>query len=630
LIRKHGLNDKIPYIGLIVFIIVTCTLASLSLYRQGDWAGRKQYSPVTSRTGSYPNAFIQYPKPALSLNEIVKTESFNILYGQPFTTGDTAYNQQEISIDFIMPFNTTFDISFQLQSFFTRGDTAGEPLPLQRRLVRLSTVDHVSSGVAIQTGRQPEPFIPLQGNLLPGQSNTLSIHSTEEGLKIILNKQETPLITSMTPLGYGETVLMTYEQPVPIQRLEIRATSNQIAKRHFWPFLGLLGFPLIALTGGLLFRIMGSTTPTLTCAGAVAISFPMLSYLVAILFVDPIRLSLMPVDRLTLLDFALAASAWSMLYWIPLHHKRIKQLAILSNLFLVVFIACVSFLIWDIFLPPEHPLKTHFAATHSKPGELVNSDRMKTPWYASNRRIGSNIFVWKQQFEGRWISLNKEPGNIRAFVLGGSQAWGSGAKSTRDTFSGLLNQRCQEQEWPVEVFNASVNGAGVSTVRDVFFGVLPHYKPDIVILDIGLNDTAGIKGRANIEKHLSLFREIAQACSTQDIDLILVQEPMSPESPYTPHKALYAGYAEIARNFNFQVVDARQAFSQVDSVEIIWWDPAHLSPRGHTIMADTIFPALKKTIEKRLTRLTGPAGKFDDKSEESEQNSSNRRKSTLP
>ncbi|MDH3327698.1 MAG: SGNH/GDSL hydrolase family protein [Desulfobulbaceae bacterium] len=602
LVRKHGLNDRIPRIGLVAFIVVTCILAPLSLYRQGDWAGRRQYPPATATAESYPNAFIQYPDPTPSLTEIVKTEPFNVSYGQPFTTGDMAFNQQEISIDFIMPSNTTFDISFQQQSFFTRGDAEGEPLPLQRRLIRLSTVDHVVSGVATQTGRQPEPFVPLQGNLLIGQSNTMGIRSTDQGLVITLNKQETSLIDTITPIGYGETVLMTYEQPVPIQRLEIHATYNQTAKRHFWPILGLLGFPLIVLTGGLLFSLLGGTTLTLSCTGAVATTFPMLSYLAAILFIDPIRLSLMPVDRLTFLDFALAASAWSMLYWIPLHLKRIKHSAILANLFLVVFISCVTFLIWDIFLPPEHLLKTHFAATHSKPGELVNSDQMKVPWYANNQRIGSNIFVWKQQFEGRWIPLDKGPGNMRAFVLGGSQAWGSGAKSTRDTFSGLLSQRCREEGWPAEVINAGVNGAGVSTVRDVFFGVLLHYNPDIVIMDIGLNDTADLNGRANIKERLALFKEIAQACSNQDIDLILVQEPMSTESPYRPHDSLYAGYADIAREFGFQVVDARPALAQADPVEITWWDAAHLSPRGHIIMADTIFPALKKAIEKRLAQ----------------------------
>ena len=310
---------------------------------------------------------------------------------------------------------------------------------------------------------------------------------------VTLNNQETSPITSLSPLGYGETVLMTYEQPVPIQRLEIRATYNQTARRHFWPLLGLFGFPLVVLIGGLFLRMLGSTTLTLTSIGAVAITFPMVSYLAAILFIDPISLSLMPIDRLTLLDFALAASAWSMMYWIPLHLKRVKQLAILANLFLVVFIGCVTFLIWDIFLPPEHLLKTHFSPTHSKPGELISIDWTKTPWYASSKRIGSNIFVWKQQFEGRWIPLDKKPGDIRIFVLGGSQAWGSGAKSTRDTFSGLLNQRCQEEGWPAEVLNASVNGAGVSTVHDVFFGILPHYKPDIVILDIGLNFRRSVK-----------------------------------------------------------------------------------------------------------------------------------------
>lgn len=600
LIHVHGLQSAIPRMGIVAFMILASVLAALSLYRHGEWAGRKQYAPASAVAAAHPGAFIQYPPPVPTHSEILKAEPFTVSFGYPFATGDAAFNQQEMFIDFIMPSGTTFDISLQQQSFFTRGDTEGEPLPMQRRLVRLSTVDHVSWGVATQTGRQPEPFIPLQGTLQPDQSNTIKIRSTEEGLQVTLNGRETRLITSMPPLGYGETVLMTFEQPVTVNRLEIRASGNQAAREHFLPFLGLLALPVIALAGGLLFSLLGGSTPTLACAGAVAAAFPLFGYLTAILFVDPVRLSLMTVDRVTFFDFALAASAWSLLYWVPLHGKRIRQPAIPVNVFLVLFIACIALLMWDLVLPAEHPLKSYFAAEHINPGELVESHRRKVPWYASNRRIGGNIFVWKQQFEGRRIPPAREPGHIRVFVLGGSQAWGSGAKSTRDTFSGLLDQSCREEGWPAEVLNAGSNGAGISTVHDVFFGILLRYDPDIVILDIGLNDSAALRGRKNIGAHLALFRKIAQTCAARDIDLILVQEPMSREGPFRPHRALYKGFADISREFGFWVVDPRPVLAKAELMEMIWWDVAHLAPRGHTIMADTIFPVLKESIEKRL------------------------------
>lgn len=602
-IRKYGLNKKIPRTGVIVFVSVTCIIATLSLYRHGEWAGRKQYSPETIATKSHPKAFIQSPVPILSVTDITKSKAFSVSFGKPFTTGENAFNEQEVAIDFTMPIDTTFDISLQQQSFFTKGDPQGESLPLRRRLVRLSTVKHVASGVATQTGRQPGSFLPLQGDLLAGQLNSLSIRSTEKGLLVILNGQKTALMPSVAPLGYGETMLMTYERPVLIHRLDIHSFSTPASGRHSWLLIGAFGFPFIALIGGLFFRLMGGTTPTLACLGTVATTFPIFAYFTIILFVEPIRLTLMSVDRLTLLDFALAASAWSLLYWIPLHHQRIKQMAILANVFFTVHIATVIFLIWDVFLPVEHPFKTYFSPTHVKPGELVvNSEQAEVPWYAIDKRIGGNSFVWKQQFEGRWVSLAKKPGRIRAFVLGGSQAWGSGAGSTRDTFSGLLHQRCQESGLPVEVFNAGANGAGVATIYDIFFGILIKYNPDLIIVDMGLNDSAGLKGRKNIKRQLLFFQEIAQACSVRGIDLILVQEPMSQESPLTPNKALYAANAEIARKFNFQVVDVRPRLAQADSMEMTWWDTAHLAPRGHIIMADTIYPALKKTIEKRLVK----------------------------
>lgn len=600
LIRKNGLNAKIPAAAMAVFIITASALAGLSLHRQGEWAWRKQYPAITAKTGSYPNAFIRYPDPKPGRSEILRTEPFTIAYGLPFTTGDDPFRQQEIELDFIMPPDTTLDIAFQQQSFLTRGDPQGEPLPLQRRLIRLSTVEHVSGGIATQTGRQPEPFIPLLGSLLPGELNTLRIRSGDEGLRVALNDRENPLAPAMTPLGYGETILMTHEQPVPVQRLAIRAANNQATAQRLWPLLGLLIVPLTALGGGLLFRIMGSTTPRLACAGAIATSFPLLAYLAAILFVDPVRLSLTAVDRLTLQDFALAASAWSLLYWIPLHLKRIKRPALAANLFFTLFLGTVAFLIWDIYLPPEHILKTRFAPTRTAPGQMISSDKMKAPWYASNERIGGSIFVWRQQFEGRWLPLAKAPGTLRGFVLGGSQAWGSGAASTGETFSGLLDKRCREAGQPVRIINAGVNGAGIAGVRDVFFGALLNYAPDIVILDIGLNDTADLAGKKDVSNRLALFEEVSAACKTRGIDMILVHEPMSPESPYKPHKQLYEGFADIARKYGFLVVDANTVFAGADAMEITWWDAAHMAPRGHILMADAIFPALEAVVKKRM------------------------------
>lgn len=606
LIRKHGQKGRISPVGLFVFGSIGCAVAVASLYIHGEWAGRKQYPPAVAVAVAYPEAVIKYPDTSPGgQKDIVKFKPFDVSFGNPYTTGDIVFDRQEVSVDFIMPPDTTFDVCLQQQSFLTRGDPKGEPLPLQRRLIRLSTVKSVGNGVATLTGRQPEPFIPIEGELLANQLNTINIKSLEKGLLVSLNGTETPLMKSIFPLGYGETILMSHEQPVTVQRLEIHNTNEQEVKQYLWLLLGLLSFPIVIGIGWVFFRITGGTSLGLTSLGAVAVTFPLYAYLSIILFCEPSLLSRIALARITLLDFAIVTSAWAMLYWIPLHIKRLKYPALIANIFVIIHIICITFLIWDIFLPAENILKTRFASEHSKPGELIDHDASLVPWYASNKRIGGNIYIWLQQFEGRWIPVEKQPGEIRVFVLGGSQAWGSGAKSTAETFAGLLYQKGKKAGWPLEVVNASANGAGVATVKDIFLGILLRYKPDIIILDIGLNDSASLKNSTKVDSQLALFREIAEACIRNNIDLILVHEPMSLEGPFVSNKALYSGFAATANKNGFQIVDPRQQIARAEHIEIVWWDAAHLAPRGQTVMADTIFPALQNSVKNILAARSG-------------------------
>ncbi len=602
----------LPRRSVLSFALAMVVLSAAAFTMAGENLGRGK--PVTwSRMKSvHPDAYILKPDRQSSSSDFVLASPVKVSLGAPYFIEGRAYREQLIAADFVMAREGTFDIVFQQQSYHTRGDPVGEELPFQRRLLRLSTRPDASWGLGKGVRRAPMPFYRIKGTLVSGGDNHIEIISDGDGIQVLLNGEKT-LLPGIRPLGFGVTGFMAYEEPVTLTALRIEPTASQAAREGLLPLLGAL-LPLLPFAAvWLLARPGGGDGLIKASAAGLSSFYPVALYLTAALFLGRENLLFLGDSRLAAFDIFLATAGVSLLYPIILFRSRIRAAALWYNFCLLGVILCLAAFAWDL-LPPEHGLKLKFDRDAVVPGELIkqrNKGRSE-PWYGYGRLIGVNNYVWRQHLGGRPVTTEKPAGTVRVFTLGGSQAWGSGASSSRETYDALLEKRLRERGLPVEIHNAGVNGAGVGKVHMFYRDVLAGFAPDLLILDVGLNDSASLKSshskpkrKRRLKLHLSHFEELLDLCRETGVDVVLVLEPMSREAPLRPYQELYSALERIAGEKGVAVIDAWPVMLELEADHFVWWDTAHLAPYGHQSLAGLLAPVVERLIRERIERTTG-------------------------
>lgn len=592
-----------------LFGAAVALLAAAALARHGDLLGWGRYSTWGRLKSVHPDAFVLRPGASSSSPRFATTAPLTVLPGEPFFAGGGAWRSQLIRLEFVPPPAGTLDLVFQQQSFLTLGDPQGEELPVQRRLLRLSTRPDVPSGLASGTHKAPSPFARLEGALLPGAANRLEVRSDDRGVEVVLNGARSRF-PGARPLGHGETGVIAWDGPVQVAALSVEATAGQGFRDRLLPLAGLL-LPFAA--AGALWAVLraGGRVPLATVAalapGGVA---PLAAYLAAALLLDRNTLLLLHRERTAWLDLALLAAALALPALVLFVRRRLRGavaffylacgVVTLAGLWLAVDrIATVRPELLRRWLPADDVVV---------PGELVEQGKTGSgPWYSQDRMVGASNYVWRQLLGTRRATAAKPPGTQRVFLMGGSQAWGSGAADSSSTFDQLLERRLAARGLPVEVFNAGINGAGISRVRWTWDGLVSGLAPDLLILDVGLNDSAALatapggaeRGRRR-DALLAEFRAVLDRADALGAGVLLVLEPMCQETPLRPDADFYAGLARIAGERGVPVVSPQGEFARLERDRFLWWDTAHLTPYGHDAMARLLEEPVTKIVEGRL------------------------------
>lgn len=114
-------------------------------------------------------------------------------------------------------------------------------------------------------------------------------------------------------------------------------------------------------------------------------------------------------------------------------------------------------------------------------------------WFDPELRIFNSTFMQDTTLRDRPVSIDKGK-RVRILFLGGSQTYGQSIDSWGGTMSGQL-QRLVEKRWKnVEVMNGGTGGATSFSQLLLFKTALMPYRPDIVILNIGANDSLYWRG----------------------------------------------------------------------------------------------------------------------------------------
>jgi lysophospholipase L1-like esterase len=287
---------------------------------------------------------------------------------------------------------------------------------------------------------------------------------------------------------------------------------------------------------------------------------------------------------------------------------RMRHPALWFNAATVLFALGLCAVAWD-YLPEEHFLRVRFGTGSVSPTLSKEKSRgPRFPWYANNKKISANTFIWKQQFSGKECPLEKKDGEIRVFVMGGSQAWGSGAASTDEMFSELIEKKIRAGGLAVTVYNAGVNGARIHNADTFYHQVVRLYKPDILLLSYGVNDNAALRrfhGKPaqarRIDEFARRLEHIIKTCEEEGTKIILSLAAMSRENLVRPNKVYYEKLEEIADAHGIPVVKAYKFFAQYERDQMVWWDMAHFAPPGHKALANLLAPVVENAALELAT-----------------------------
>ncbi|MDP8235723.1 MAG: SGNH/GDSL hydrolase family protein [Candidatus Erginobacter occultus] len=596
---------RIPVASGLLFTAVGLILLLGAAARHGRYFGRSRMVSPGDMSYIHLDALHLDPPPGAASESFRLSEPVTLVPGRPFFIPDNSFREQRIEMDFIPDDETTLDLVFQQQTFRTRGDPEGEPILYQRRTLRLSTRKKVASGMSPENSFRLNPVYRINGTVRAGKKNHLELTSTSNGVTVRLNGDET-VFPGIAPLAGGETGVMVFENSARIEQLEVSplgAAAGWAGPTRgnvfpwLWPFAAAVLLLWPADRRDWLSRVV------LTAAAA----FPALLYLAAVWVLSPGEIFFLGMERVLWMDILLAAAAIAYLFLVLILRRSNRAAPLAFNLAVVALLASVLIGVWD-YLPDGHPVKARWREHVILPaGEPAAAGPPSAPWYTDNRRIGANTYMINQQFGGRTIAVPKPEGTIRIFGLGGSQAWGSGAASSDETFYALLGRELAGRGLPVEIYNASVNGVGVPAILNIFRDILLPLEPDQLILDTGLNDSMAlrrIRSDPARDKHrqilIDLYGRILDLAAENGIDVILCQEPMSLEMPLRPDPVLYEQLAELTRRAGFPVVSPLAALAEAEPSTFLWWDLAHLTPYGHSLMARLLLPETEAVVRHRL------------------------------
>ena len=224
-------------------------------------------------------------------------------------------------------------------------------------------------------------------------------------------------------------------------------------------------------------------------------------------------------------------------------------------------------------------------------------------------------------FRGAEFSEIKPPNTHRIFMVGGSTMFGAGATSDRTTIPGYTQQFLDENNsgFNLEVINAGIQGADSNTELKLIEQKLVRFSPDLIIIYDGWNDLRASNTPTKLKENWELLCELGKE---NNFDIIITLQPMAGfgnkiltkqelkyvedgvdynKNPLIELLSTYQDYAKYLQEVKTctKVIDLRGVFDT--EVGPIYWDEAHVSDKGNSIVAKSlsgmIFPIISKNPE---------------------------------
>jgi len=176
-------------------------------------------------------------------------------------------------------------------------------------------------------------------------------------------------------------------------------------------------------------------------------------------------------------------------------------------------------------------------------------------------------------------------------ALGDSLTEGYGVKE-KEAFPARLERKLQESGYKWRVINAGISGETSGETLARLNRVL-GLKPDIVILEIGVND--GLQGSDPMTIHKNI-EEIVHILKKHGATVVLAGMQMF-DNLRPGYNAVFAAiYSEVAKKHNLilipfflEGVAGDPSLNRLDGI--------HPTAKGYRVVVDTVYPYLLKAIE---------------------------------
>ena len=198
-------------------------------------------------------------------------------------------------------------------------------------------------------------------------------------------------------------------------------------------------------------------------------------------------------------------------------------------------------------------------------------------------------------------------------------------------YADILRNELSERDLPARVMNAGIGGHNTNHARKRFEKDVLAQRPDIVVIQFGINDAAidvwkkppATKPRVSREVYEQNLRHFVGVLKKQDARVVLMtpnplrwttkMREMYGKPPYRPSETngfnvMLADYAksvrEVAKATDVELVDVYESFEKFgatgdQSVDDLLLDGIHPNEDGHRLVADLLLPVLLKHTHQR-------------------------------
>jgi lysophospholipase L1-like esterase len=212
-------------------------------------------------------------------------------------------------------------------------------------------------------------------------------------------------------------------------------------------------------------------------------------------------------------------------------------------------------------------------------------------------------------FRGAEFFTVKPLDTYRIFMVGGSTMFGAGATSDKTTIPGYLQQLLNEKDFgfDIDVINSGIQGADSYAELKLIEQKLVRFSPDLVIIYDGWNDLRANNTPMEVKEN---WETICKFGKENDFDTIITLQPIAgfgnkvltkqelkyahtgedyTNNPLIESSSIYQDYAKNLSEIKTctKTFDLRGVFDTETGP--IYWDQGHVSDRGNSIVAKSLF-----------------------------------------